>query len=477
MEYNKRQQSFPETNAVQIDMTMRKIELSHLTKEDLNHVLFFRPGAKDDPSYRRVSLAALEYMKDIKSQLIADIKDKTGEAMYAREPPDTDSTLDIGKESSNGLIDGMFLFTGPNEAREEVASQSAISDAPSGSLYHPKDLTEEPSAPIPVKNIESYRDLFKMAAERFKNRRGVKIARIRDLDLEPLFDHMTQCQPASLAGLQDVFLLIRSLRPHTTDCESSLQLEHSSITRIPEDSGIHSESVAWEKNFTLFIHTANIMMGDFHGTLPYYWLNNAALARYRRPAHGAKHPRIPSLQELDKSSYSISAFQRIKGGIRIKKKNVSVQILSLLDFRYRNADVADDGNYIFQYYCDSMVKLSKLVPNKRSFDIAVDVGMIPADMTSLVDFTWWTNNVIKAGREFAARDLGKETYDLFLQLEGDYYSFFKSIRRDTKEQLNYNPVQFSLTFIMVWLSVMSLCFAAFGIIQVMQGFCVWKQYC
>lgn len=151
----------------------------------------------------------------------------------------------------------------------------------------------------------------------------------------------------------------------------------------------------------------------------------------------------------------------------------------MLNFRYREMDMQyDNKDPVWGYYRDSIIKLSKLIPNKRSYDVAVDVGIIPADMTLLVDFSWWTHNIIKFGydleRSQGQLTIGKDTYNLFVSLNNSYYCFWKTIKRDMREQMKYNPVQFVLNITTTVLTLASLIFATTGVLQVLQGFDVFE---
>lgn len=61
----------------------RKVELAKLSDDDIKVVLFFRPGARNDPSYRRISQAVIEYCKDVQAQM-DDIKGR--QPTHALEP-------------------------------------------------------------------------------------------------------------------------------------------------------------------------------------------------------------------------------------------------------------------------------------------------------------------------------------------------------------------------------------------------------
>ncbi|KAI8148557.1 hypothetical protein BJV82DRAFT_592546 [Fennellomyces sp. T-0311] len=464
-------------NTTAAELSAKKVEVRQLG-EDLKVVQMFRPGAgRGDPSYRRIALSAVEYMKDIQGQMIDEIKHQSD---YATEPPDTDAeqtnTRDGLKRPSPRYIDAHFLDLGV-----PVLGESATTS--------PTDSAE----PNEIE-IDTYDRLIHIAFAAHNHRPAIK--KLKNLDLEPLFEGMRQpgTKPGFFAQLQQVMVFLRKLEPQpaaatpSTDRRFSWTPHGTFLDESRISSSEHSDQQRgrwnlWAENMIWFIHTANTIMGTFHGTLPYYWLNPAMLDRKRSSVK--KLPRVPTLEEFDRSRYSISAFPRIKRGIKVINKEVSVQTLSLTDFRYRVEDVDEaDPHIIWDYYRDSMLKLSKLIPNKRSFDVAIDVGMIPEDMRTIVDFTWWTNNIIKFGREVervsvdgTGIDIGKETYELFDDLHKGYYSFTKTVSRDTGEQLKYNPVQFILNIVMVLLAFASLIFAATGIIQVLQGFCVWEEFC
>lgn len=452
----------------------RKVELAKLSDDDIKAVLFFRPGARNDPSYRRISQAAIEYCKDVQAQMMDDIKGR--QPTHALEPVDTDNNPAAPSISSSCLDPG-FLYPSTNNNADYSVETSAESS--------PHDES--------IATINNYNDLMRQAALNSRDRAArLRIMRIRDLDLEPLFELLTvsQRRPPPFTDLQDMLLLIRKLDPGS-DGVTAASVISSAWWNNTSSSAVSSEEIQqqtqqskriWERNMACYIHTANTLMGNFHGMLPFCWLNQAYLASIRQDlADGDIHrlPKIPTLEELDRSGYSISAFPRIQYGIKIVGKDVSVQILSLTDLRYRDVDMnMDRDNVVWKYYCDNILKLSKLIPNKRSFDVAVDVGMIPHDMLALVDFTWWTNNVIKLGREVQVDAVGRDTYKLFKGLHREYYSVWRTIKRDYAEQLKYNPVQFILNIVMAIVALASLVFATTGVLQVLQGFCVFgDEYC
>ncbi|KAG2219551.1 hypothetical protein INT45_013210 [Circinella minor] len=486
-------------------LLMKKIELTKLNSEEIKIIQLFRPGVLRDPSYRRISLSAVEYMKDVKEQMIDDIKHQ---ALYAIEPPDTDA--EQINNNSHFMDENHQLV--PRRKIAHTFLYRANPNADDSVNTSPTD-----SAGNNLDPISNYNDLIQMAGE--PRHRKVLVSKLKDFDLEPLFDHVRRIEskPSVFTCLQDTMVFIRGLEPPApprqsgtnTTGKSNSPLSSSSTSprrfsislrrRIMEESNISANELSdqhrlqwasWERNLMWFIHTANILMGNFHGHLPYHWLNPYQLERdWQEGPEVRKLPRIPTLEEFDRSRYSISAFPRIKYGIKVIGKEVSLQVLSLLDFRYRIEDktILLENPTIWRYYSDSILKLSKLIPNKRSFDVAVDVGMIPEDMKSMVDFTWWTNNVIKFGREIERMPassegggiiIGKETYELFDELHKGYYSFVKTVRRDTGEQLKYNPVQFILNIIMAILTLAGVVFAITGIIQMLQGFCVFgTDYC
>ncbi|KAI9252415.1 hypothetical protein BDA99DRAFT_541134 [Phascolomyces articulosus] len=486
---------------------MKKIEYIKLTPEEKKIVQLFRPGiVLGDPSYRRISLSALEYMKDVKEQIIDDIKNQPP---YAIEPPDTDAEqinnishiMDENQQLVPRLKIAVEFHYRANPYGEDSAGTSPTDSAGNN--------------PDPISN---YNELFLLASG--LHPRKVVVSKLKEFDLEPLFDDICRIEskPSVFTRLQDVMLFIRQLEPPEPPQRSGTNVTSKASSPVPspptssssrrfsiplrrrkmEESNISANELsdhhrqrllAWERNLIWFIHTANILMGTFHGHLPYYWLNQEQLNRgWKDVPNVRKLPRVPTLEEFDRSRYSISAFPRIKYGIKVFGKEVSLQVLSLMDFRYRIEDKAKVENHtIWKYYSDSILKLSKLIPNKRSFDVAIDVGMIPEDMQSIVDFSWWTDNVIKFGREVehsmplsgeGGITIGRETYELFYKLNKGYYSFFKTVRRDLWEQYKYNPVQLILNFITFLLTLAGVVFAVTGVIQVLQGFCYFgDEYC
>ncbi|KAI9495544.1 hypothetical protein BDB00DRAFT_813765 [Zychaea mexicana] len=509
----------------------KKAELAKLSEDEIRIVQLFRPGAIRDPSYRRVALSAIEYMKDVKEQMIDEIRHQPD---YAMEPPDTDAEqlnsvhyyMD-GKRQKvpRRKIDQAFLF---RASPDSVVASPITGDDSTGTS--PSDSTGNPHRHFNSDHaISDYDELIRIASDPARHRRAT-VNKLKALGLEPLFQRLRRIEskPSVFTELQDVMKFIRGLEPpapprrsttsvtQTSSPPTSMVETHFSISmrrRILEESNISANELSdqhrqqwsiWERNLIWFVHTANTLVGTFHGHLPYHWLNPDYLNReWRDGPEVKKLPRIPTLEEFDRSRYSISAFPRIKYGIKVIGKEVSLQVLSLTDFRYRIEDMNQAENHVmWNYYRDSILKLSKLIPNKRSFDVAIDVGMIPEDMKSMVDFTWWTTNVIKFGRDVersikvfdsnnsgisvgnssgaggAGIVIGKDTYDLFDDLHKEYYSFVKTVRRDTGEQLKYNPVQFILNIIMAILTLAGVVFAITGIIQVLQGFCAFgDQYC
>ncbi|KAI9249728.1 hypothetical protein BDA99DRAFT_523478 [Phascolomyces articulosus] len=358
--------------------------------------------------------------------------------------------------------------------------------------------------------ISNYDDLIAIAGE--VRPRKVYVRKLRDFDLEPLFNHFRRInsKPSIFIRLQDVMTFIRELEPPPPPRQQRTMTDESNDTLSPflsismpthgtreTNTGSYEMSDqyrlqrdVWERNLGQFIHTANTLMGNFHGHLPYSWLNHDYLNRSFLDPGIKKLPRVPTLEEFNQSRYSISAFPRIKYGIKVVGKEVSLQTLSFTDFRYHCEDEQIVGSgIIWKYYCNGILKLSKIIPNKRSFDIAVDVGMIPEGMLGMVDFPWWSVNVIKFGREIeyikpvlsgdGYIDINKKTYELFNTLSKEYYSFFKTVRRDLLwEQYKYNPVQLILNIITCFLTLAGVVFAVTGVLQVLQGFCYFgDQYC
>lgn len=489
----------------------KKVNLDDLDEdnEDLKIILFFRPSAKTDPTYRRVSMASIEYMKDVKAQLIDAIQRQKHNAL---EPPDTDS--EMGQYSNMQLSGGIEpnLLIQPNNAHDTLMA----TDTPPISAGRYSAIAASTAV------ISSYSDLLVRASRQGSSRSerySVNITSLDKLDLEPLFEHMSKTarQPLAFVNFQDIHLFLLSFhedgsedrrlfyspnssrakhqssnssaswsRSNTSvpghECNGeNITLQSQEHTRIyvnNNDEYLRQSNDIWRKNLIYYINTANTIMGDFHGTLPYYWLNRPQLDQTSvTVVH--KLPKIPTLEELDRSGFSINAYPRIKGGIKIIDKSVFVQIISMLDFRYREMDMQyDNKDPVWGYYKDSIIKLSKLIPNKRSYDVAVDVGIIPADMTLLVDFSWWTHNIIKFGydleRSQGQLTIGKDTYNLFVSLNNSYYCFWKTIKRDMREQMKYNPVQFVLNITTTVLTLASLIFATTGVLQVLQGFDVFE---
>lgn len=126
-----------------------------------------------------------------------------------------------------------------------------------------------------------------------------------------------------------------------------------------------------------YVYGCRIAMSDFHGMLSYYWINRYMFSPKPMDPSGlvpaSELPRIPTLFQLDKSNYEISCHPNVRYGVKIKGNRVYLQIMSLADFRF--ASSAHMLDRFSRAHNDNLIKLFRLIPDKKSFDIAVQVTL------------------------------------------------------------------------------------------------------
>lgn len=232
----------------------------------------------------------------------------------------------------------------------------------------------------------------------------------------------------------------------------------------PPNTAMSMETLRRTPGSKEFLAVIDSIVGNFHGHLP---VETWVIRDIERPTRNlsATVPvtslptRIPTLYELDRSAYEINCAPFIKRGIHVEGNKVHLQTLSLADFRYICDELFpfdDEANpLISRMSRESIMVLSSLVPDKKSYDIAVSVGFIPSSMTPLMDYTWWSDKVINPGSDLfkdahnyasmasAQRahptkieffsTVSEDTYRLFVMLNNNYYGIWNTLRRDMRQ--------------------------------------------
>lgn len=235
---------------------------------------------------------------------------------------------------------------------------------------------------------------------------------------------------------------------------------------------------------TEFISTCKSLMGDFHGVLAgSFWIagvlpcdtiwsdNYLTVREGMYEIEATSLPRIPSLDDLDRSGFKISCYKCVANGVRIVDDIVSLQRLSLADLRFVKATYRLPSAFA-AYHDGNLLKLRMLIPDRASYEVAVKVGMIPTDMLSLVDFDFWARTIISSHARTTEAlfqtskhkiSIAPEIYQLFVDLNKGYYSPWNLVRRDIRQQIKFNPVMSCLT-------LASTIFAITGIISTVIDF-------
>ncbi|KAI8137152.1 hypothetical protein BJV82DRAFT_636690 [Fennellomyces sp. T-0311] len=145
------------------------------------------------------------------------------------------------------------------------------------------------------------------------------------------------------------------------------------------------------------------MVGEFHGT--FNWnCNRQYQIPIEKPCKSEDlYIDIPSLHQLEQGGFSIRPIPCLlpEGGIRTyyNRKSVDIQIVSLADLRYRDFNFPRES--LFRgYHADTIIKLSRLIPDKQSFDVAISTGIIPEYLR--VDWMWWNDHVISEAYSYEA---------------------------------------------------------------------------
>ncbi|ORY98875.1 hypothetical protein BCR43DRAFT_543973 [Syncephalastrum racemosum] len=235
---------------------------------------------------------------------------------------------------------------------------------------------------------------------------------------------------------------------------------------------------------TEFISTCKSLMGDFHGVLAgTFWIagvlpcdtvwsdNYLTVREGMYEIEVTALPRIPSLDDLDRSGFKISCYKCVANGVRIVDDIVSLQRLTLADLRFVKATYRLPSAFA-SYHEGNVLKLRMLIPDRASYEVAVKVGMIPTEMLSLVDYDFWARTIISSHARTTEAlfqtskhqiNIAPEIYQLFVDLNKAYYSPWNLVRRDIRQQIKFNPVMSCLT-------LASTIFAITGIISTVLDF-------
>ncbi|KAI7885976.1 hypothetical protein K492DRAFT_190439 [Lichtheimia hyalospora FSU 10163] len=211
-----------------------------------------------------------------------------------------------------------------------------------------------------------------------------------------------------------------------------------------------NEKSVLAENLDYFDQMVRVLSGNLYSTLPYDWITTC------RPASTSKgdgpstnnemriinqqQQWMPSLDEWSKAGFRIHSEQRIEPhgvAIDIRIQALCVQSVSLLDIRYTMQHFQDDSGiyntadkqakwyeeedntFFEQCFADCMFKLSALVPDPRSFTIAVDTGVIPASL--MIDWPWWRHHVLATAQHCASyQSPGHATEELFSKMRKEY---------------------------------------------------------
>lgn len=207
------------------------------------------------------------------------------------------------------------------------------------------------------------------------------------------------------------------------------------------------------ENLHYFDDMARVLSGNLYSTLPNDWITGTTIITDYQPmkikskGSANKEMRVirnqqqqqwmPSLDEWNKAGFRIESEQKVEFhgvAIDIRRQTLCVQVVSLLDIRYSWQHFQDDSNFynavgkprddhthafFEQCFSDCMFKLSALVPDPRSFALAVDTGVIPASL--MIDWPWWRYHVLATARHCANYySPGHATQELFSDMRKVY---------------------------------------------------------
>ncbi|KAG2222654.1 hypothetical protein INT45_008318 [Circinella minor] len=234
-----------------------------------------------------------------------------------------------------------------------------------------------------------------------------------------------------------------------------------------------------------FSDLVEIMIGDFNGLLFSGWIRLLPSTSKKTSTVNFNDLKVPSLGTFSEKGFSIQAAvskKQLKNGISVSvtDKIVEMQSISLLDLRLIHRDdhrFHIQSNYcsgamkqLIDYYYDSLMKLSKLIPDQQSFDIAVKANIISISLG--IDWAWWHREIIEVMvrdriDEKGNVDMGKETTELLRSLERK----FRQIAYPTTLQTMLDKLKNNSPHV-VYVTLVLL-FTALSLIQVLQGFDVF----
>lgn len=213
---------------------------------------------------------------------------------------------------------------------------------------------------------------------------------------------------------------------------------------------INDKSTSAE-NLNYFDDMACVLSGNLYSSLPNDWIINTTT--HHQPtmskSNGSanKEMRIiknqqqqqqqqwmPSLDEWSKAGFRIQSEQKVElhgVAVDVRMRALCVQVVSLLDIRYSWQHFQSDSSlynevgkqqgdaFFEQCFSDCMSKLSALVPDPRSFALAVDTGVIPASL--MIDWPWWRYHVLATARHCANyHSPSHATQELFSNMRKEY---------------------------------------------------------
>ncbi|KAI9258092.1 hypothetical protein BDA99DRAFT_561528 [Phascolomyces articulosus] len=243
------------------------------------------------------------------------------------------------------------------------------------------------------------------------------------------------------------------------------------------------------KKIEYFSELLELFIGDFNGRLRPGWvLKLPDMNKEELREWNISEKNIPSLYFFDRKGFSIQGVAPRKDliqGVRVSvgDKTVEMQTISLLDIRLidfysvkrkpYNVWVGSEAmKQLMEYYVDHIIKISKLIPDRQSFEIAVKANIIPVNLR--ISWAWWHREIIQErAKEYendnGTVDLSKETIDLLKYLDSKF-----------NRVVNPNPFEMVLDKMtnnsphFVYVSLV-LIFTALSLIQVLQGFDVFPS--
>ncbi|KAI9251508.1 hypothetical protein BDA99DRAFT_203647 [Phascolomyces articulosus] len=218
-----------------------------------------------------------------------------------------------------------------------------------------------------------------------------------------------------------------------------------------------------------FVEVVTYMFGDFHGGFSWecsdhYDPPTLLFANSGNCCTGVDLiTDIPSLYQLESAGFSIRPIPCLveNGGIRTycSRKSVDIQIVTLLDLRYRDFNFPPNSNFR-GYHADTLIKLARLIPNKQSFDVALATGIIPENLR--IDWTFWNDHIISEAYSYEAsaysgciRKRSKATRNTLRALKQSYNrhtkrSFFGEIwdfMKTNRLEFLYSTIMLLFTFV------------------------------